>query len=492
MNLSDFFSATGGKDIVYKGSGRPSTVLNPEEDFDLYMDIDSFTRWVCVDKTIDANVWVSENGDRIPTRFFGRLWNMTDDTYKRVGDRTAFTGLNLLEFDTWLSPLADRVNDDDVTTPSELTSYLDSSTFLPFAHMERKVVANDGIITAFDHATAPASNQQIMTSVPKFNYIQAHFTAEGKEYQLLAVSIDSFEIDLIIDLQFKYAGNIQVWNPTVGISSGTAISDTKLGSVVHPSFICNDGRVADETCIGSFHSVSGRSTFGSGIKGTASITRATARSQNSGFGADFHQHDFWNNSVVQLFAYIERGSNFLEQSNTKFDGYSWVSSASSYPYDNGLTLSLENKTGVVLDGSNRVIANSYRGIENYHSALWQWIDGINIDSGVAHLAKALATYVDDSDASPYFNSGKTVTTTASWQQINKWLAGTFMPDPVAGGSTTSRVSDQMYGNTGWRVLLFGGSLRNGGLSGLSCWSGYNDSSFAHWTIVSRSGFKNFF
>jgi hypothetical protein len=329
-----------------------------------------------------------------------------------------------------------------------------------------------------------------MTEIEKCYYIDVIIESDSKEYDVKIVSSQPFSVDAINDLGFESVTSITAWNPTAGISSGTVVGNV-ITSALHPAFVWHDGSEADYTYVGSFHSVSGRSTFGTGVKGTNNITLPTARTQHTAFGTNFNQHDIWNNSLVQLLAYIERGSNYLEQSGTKFDGLSWYGSASSYPYDNGLTLSLENRTGVILDTSDRVIANSYRGIENYHSALWVWIDGININGGVCHLAKAGATFASDTDAVPYFASGYTTRNTASWASIEKWHAGTFIPHPTAGGTTSTKVTDQMYGNTGWRVLQFGGTLINGGVSGLSCWDGSNDSSAAGWYVVSRASFRKF-
>lgn len=492
-DLQDFFASSG--DIDYRQSGKPTETTNPSMDYAIWLDAETFEKWICIDRTADANVWLSENGKRVPNNLeavFGRIWNITDDVYKRIGlDQAQLDGFTLSEFDNWYSPSAPRVNDDDVSTPSSLTSYLDSSNDLPFKFMQRKVVTNTGVVTAFDHTTVPLSTEQIMTEIPKLHYLNFNFTSDGKEYQVIAVSLNAFSIDIADDLGFVYGGDINVWNPVTAISSGT-VSGSIVTSAVHPAFIWHDGSEADFTYVGSFHSVSGRSTFGTGVKGTSSITLPTARTQHISFGANFNQHDFWNNSLVQLLAYIERGSNYLEQSGTKFDGYSWrTDSPTAYDQDNGLTLSLQNNTGVVLDGSNRVIANSYRGIENYHSALWQWVDGININDGACYLAKAGSTFASGTSASPYFDSGYVSTATASWQNIQKWNNGAFIPHASSGGSTSTKVTDQMYGNTGWRVLRFGGFLGSGGMSGLSCWLGDHDSSIAYWDIVSRASFRKF-
>jgi|GEM_PF-3107823 len=491
----EVFTKEESKALIAKEASNPLTTTNPTNIGDIWVNSQSGEIFTCTDNTTDTNVWEGTNGTTVPApataSVFGRIWNITDDVYKRIGlDFADFGVATKLEFENWLSPTAERVNDNDVFTPSDLTKELDTNTNLPFNSIKRKVVSNLGLVTDFDHVTAPSATEQIMTEIPKCYYVDVTVVSGGKEYDVKLTSINPFSVDAIEDLGFLSVESITAWNPTTGISSGT-ISGNVISSVLHPAFVWHDGSEADFTYVGSFWSVSGRSTFGSGIRATANITLPTARTQNKAFGTNFNQHDIWNNALIQLLAYIERGSNYLEQSGTKWDGYSWNSGAGSYNQDNGLTISLENKTGVILDGSSRVIANSYRGIENYHSGLWVWVDGININSGVCHLAKAGSVFASDTDAAPYFSSGYTTTTTASWRNINKWQPGTFIPDNTSGGTTSSKVSDQMYGTTGWRVLRFGGGLANPGLSGLSTWRGGDASSNSNWGIVSRASFRKF-
>ena len=51
----------------------------------------------------------------------------------------------------------------------------------------------------------------------------------------------------------------------------------------------------------------------------------------------------------------------------------------------------------------------------------------------------------------------------------------FYPTAV-GGSETTYIPDYAYCNSGWRVLLVGGSWSNGGFAGLFCFYAYNTSS----------------
>ena len=482
------------KTVDYRVASNPLVTTNPSRSGALWLNTVSGEIFVCTDTTTNANQWKGTSGTVIPVSktdfLFGRIWNITDDVYKRIGlTPSKFSATTENEFTSWLSPVASRVNDSDVAIASDLTIELDTNTNLPFMYMNRKVVSNTGVVSTFNHATAPTATQQIMTEIPKCYYIDALVVSDGKEYDVKLTSISPFDVDVITDLGFTSVTSVTCFNPTSGISSGTVLGNV-ITAALHPAFVWATGAEVTHTYVGSFHSVTGRSTFGTGVRPTASITLPTARTQHTGFGTNFNQHDFWNNGLVQLLAYIERGSNYLEQSGTKWDGNSSTYvSQTSYDQDNGLTLALQNKTGTILNGSSKVIANSYRGIENYHSALWVFIDGININDGICYLAKAGSTFVSDIATSPYFASGYTATTTSSWQNINKWQAGTFIPHTTAGGTTSTKVSDQMYGATGWRVLLFGGYLSLAGFSGLSCWIGSAASSGLSWSFVSRARFR---
>ena len=160
---------------------------------------------------------------------------------------------------------------------------------------------------------------------------------------------------------------------------------------------------------------------------------------------------------------MERGG---ASTANKWEGYSWNSSVDSYDQDNGKTLPLLNKTGVILDGSNLTIANSYRGIENYHSALWNWVDGVNLASDVVYLAKKGATYNDTSTTTNgYFSSGITVPVAAE-SYISDLGAGTFIPTAVAGSATTQMTDVAWTGST---ALVVGGALAYPSTSGVCTW-----------------------
>ena len=428
---------------------------------------------------------------------FGLLYNLTDDLYKRVGKNINYwtiDGFN--EFSAWLSPTAPRQNDADTVGSSPLTAWLDSTANLPFSSMKRYVINNAGAevkaynANSYTHAdqTGVTATQQVMVKIPAFHYIQARIVDGGKTYMLFAVANSSFTLDALTDLGFA-SPTITMWNPTTGVSSGTAAGSV-LTSALHPAFVTNAGGTLTKRYYGAFNAVSGRSICGSGVGATGDITRTQARTQCRAFGTNFNQIDFFIESAKNILVLIERGSFYMERGGAstanKWEGYSWNTSAGSNDQDNGKTLTLLNKTGVILDGSNQTIANSYRGIENYHSALFRWVDGVNLASDVVYLAKKGATYNDTSTTTNgYFSSGYTVPSGAGGHYISDLGAGTFIPTEISGSATTQMTDGAWTGGT---TLCVGGDLASPSYSGLSCWAGHYSSSLAHWSIVSRPAY----
>lgn len=427
----------------------------------------------------------------------GLMWNQTDDMYKRIAKNVNYASIDGTgEFTSWKSPTAERQNDSDTINGSPLTTWLDTSTNLPFSSMKRYVIDNTGAevkaynADSFTHAdqTSITATQQIMVKIPQFNYIQAKIVDGGKTYHVYAVAKSDFTLDALSDLGFM-APVITVWNPTTGVSSGTVVGNV-LSSALHPAFVDNAGATLTKRYYGAFNAVNGRSICGASVRPTASIALATARTQCQGFGTGFTQLDFFLESAKNILALIERGSLYFERGGVslgnKWEGNSatYDGSQTSYNRDNGLTLALLNKTGVILDASNKTIANSYRGIENYHSALWRWVDGVSLSTNKVYLAKPKATFSDGTITAPYFDSGYTVPSGASASYIADFGAGSFIPVTL-GGSASTKVTDAAW--TGSTALYVGGGLSNASISGLCAWISSNPASHVNWTLVSRSG-----
>ena len=443
-------------------------------------------------KYIDDQILLVNHAiEQTTTPILGLIWNQTDDTYKRIGkniNTLTIDGFN--EFSAWRSVTAERQNDSDTVSASPFTAWLDTSANLPYSGMKRYVISNTGTevnaynADSYTHAdqTGITSTQQVMVKIPQFHYIQAKVFDGGKTYHVYLIAKETFDIDFVAELGFT-SPEISLWNVAGLVSSGTAIGNV-VTSTLHPAFIDNANNVLSNRYYGAFNAVSGRSICGSGVKTTASITRATARTQAQGFGDGFSLIDFFLESAKNILALIEHGTLYF--SVGKWRGYDWNTSASANDQDNGKTLSILNKTGVILDGSSRVIANSYRGIENYHSALWRFVDGANSNNYSIYLAKPKATFTDDIIVAPYFDSGVDVVAGASSSYVADHAPGTFIPSTL-GGSASTKTCDAAWSATGNTTLLVGGRLSGGAAGGLSAWNSNNASSYANLSIVGRPG-----
>lgn len=430
----------------------------------------------------------------------GVIWNQTDDTYLRISkdvNNTRIQGYG--EFSTWKTNSSDRQNDNDVGVASPLTKWLDTTENLPFSSMKRIVINTAGAEVkeykadsyAHDDQVNLTATEQVMVKIPEFHYIDVNVVSQGKTYNIKALAKESFVLDLA-DYDFV-SPTVTAFNPISGVSSGS-ISGTEITSVLHPMFVKSDG-LLQQRYIGAFNAVNGRSICGAGVKAEASISRTNTRTKCRAFGTYFNQMDFFLRSGIVLLAYIERGSFFLERGgaslNNKWEGYSWRSGATSNDQDNGLTLSLGNKTGVVMNASNQTIANNYRGIENYHSALWQWVDGVNINNNKVYLSKVrqdAAVYDDTSlTSNDYFDSGLTVPSGMSASYIAEFHPGTIVPKSI-GASATTKATDAGWSAGGLRVLAVGGLQDYPSICGLVTWYSAAEASTSHWIFVGRAAY----
>lgn len=151
----------------------------------------------------------------------------------------------------------------------------------------------------------------------------------------------------------------------------------------------------------------------------------------------------------------------------------------------GATVNLGNDSGVVTN-ANGIQIVSYRGEENFWGNLWTWVDGMNehnpstwtqtsaSDGEYGRLYVADHGFVDDTDASPYedtgicpcYSSGGYISAFGYSEEFD-WL---FVPTEKAGNSSLP-VSDYFWNyNANWRVARLGGSWNYDSTAGAFCWS----------------------
>jgi hypothetical protein len=233
-----------------------------------------------------------------------------------------------------------------------------------------------------------------------------------------------------------------------------------------------------------------------GFKPTSTITISQGRTLAANGGSkhfDWHRY-----SAMRLCFIIEYMSH---NSQLKISGYTENTSSPSFVNDalkTGLTTSLGNASGSISGsanhlaaggdgGFNGVVANSYRGIENFYGHLWNWVDAINYSNGQPFVCQIFDAFASDAFSGVYLRATDTNGVAITQPLLNgyqsKLFSGGFFVQNV-GGTSASDVTDYYYYGSGNRVLLCGGSLASGSVAGVGALNATASSS-VYWDICSR-------
>lgn len=170
--------------------------------------------------------------------------------------------------------------------------------------------------------------------------------------------------------------------------------------------------------------------------------------------------------------------------------------------DCGFTNSLGNQTGIkswdvsAWDSSNSTFeANSYRGIENVFSHLWEWTDGINVNiqsdssGGESEVYIADTLVMSDTDNVGYSKVGNVPRANGYIKNVI-FADGEIMPLVTTGASSNTYWSDYFYttipsSGVVVRGVLSGGHAFHGSAAGLGCSYSYGVPSAASSDVGSR-------
>jgi len=335
-----------------------------------------------------------------------------------------------------------------------------------------------------------------------------------------AANIDGTDGPVMVEVPaFHYAifndGNDRVF--LVSLSQFVAPkSDTStVSSVLHPWF--NEGGVETEKrYFGAFEGIlyhSGANVDGTGagqwvsgdlIRSVAGYKPLTYESRTifrtgCSDGA-FHQLPYWANEAIILL-YLTEYKNWNSQS--ELPGYT---GGGSWDFvtkvcKTGITKTLGNASGSILwqdadsslrcsaDQTGNVVANSFRGIENFYGHLWKWVDGININFIGSPLTDAPVYICNDPDdfadgtATDYTDLGIDLPFSSGYQ--TDVHDGTVLPATV-GGSSSTYITDYFYvGSAGWRALRSGGDLSIGADAGCASRAASNAASLRYSRLGGR-------
>jgi len=232
-----------------------------------------------------------------------------------------------------------------------------------------------------------------------------------------------------------------------------------------------------------------------GFKPWSGITRAEARTLRA--NANTKQYNIHEYNAIQLLFETEFLTN---NAQSVIEGYTQKTSGATYlgsVVHTGTTLSLGNKTGSITgkasdfggtDTNTLVVGMSYRGIENIFGHLWQWLDGISVNSGIPYIAEFVDTAFTDDTATGYIRPkdihGNDITLPTVSSYISKYHDGTYLAKDIYGNSENA-IGDNYSYASGWRVVQSGASLANDRQAGLGALYGNNASSGSAWTICGR-------
>lgn len=255
---------------------------------------------------------------------------------------------------------------------------------------------------------------------------------------------------------------------------------TTGGFAVHPAFIKPDGSYRNFIYIGAYQGTgAGGNGSASGVNNTVSMTRAACRTACSGRGAGWHQLGYWENNALQWLLITE----YQDMNSQRVLGNGSMTGG-VYVVPTGLSNARGNRSANAhtAAGANTDYV-SYRGVENFYSRAWQWLDGINVNERNIYVAGDASKWADDT-ATGYTSIGQVPSGSGSYQRdLMSGIA--LLPSSVAGASDTTYTGDALWTASGWRVARAGGLAGDGGPVGALCVGLGNGSSAAHTGISGR-------
>ena len=315
--------------------------------------------------------------------------------------------------------------------------------------MKRCVLHNDA------SSTAAVGNTSLSGTV---NYYLDPYDSTLKDDGVTASVLDGTEGNVMVEIpKFYYKhelnGNDHEWWVSPFPETGFSL---------HPAFL-REGTERDFRYYRAYEGYNSGGTLlsRSGVTPTRSQTRATFRTQAGANGTGWSQTDYNLLYAVQMLFLTEYGT---------FNTQEVLGNGNDTGSDYGLTTGQSNGIGNGSSGSlNDNMWMSYRGIENWYADIWEFIDGVNIKDYEVFLNSNPSTFADDVFTGDYVSTGTFVLAGASNTFIKKLADSNqgFFPS-VAGGSSSTFLTDAFWSATGNIVLLFGTSAGNGGSAGGFC------------------------
>ena len=247
------------------------------------------------------------------------------------------------------------------------------------------------------------------------------------------------------------------------------------GFAPHPAFARPFGTVPF-IYVGAYETGAGHVSR-SGLFPLSSQTRAQFRTGARNKGAFWSLTDFASRMALEMLIKIEFAS--LNSQSVIAPGNTGNTAANPVMVRaTGMTNNLIG-TGREAGAADKV-SFVWRGIENVWGNIWEFIDGLNNNSGQLWFNLNPATYADSTQIN-YTALGITMPTNGNWtfatrlsfDTNNPWVA---IPNANINGSATTFLCDTHWpsASTGWHIALAGGCYWSfGGKAGLYTWNVMN-------------------
>lgn len=416
---------------------------------------------------------------------------LTDGTVTKTLEYTGTPIVQYVSLGTW--DLSCTIDDTVITRSVLVDSYTNQNILLapPSAAIQRYVdfTTNTTTLTG-DPDTHPVYmgiNRCNVSDNGTINayYGDAGYTEDGSNGQVM-VKIPKFYYKVTPDSDGGLDG-VNIRKCTWEIS---ASADD--GFTLHPAFYDANGNEIDYFLYGAFDAVGQNSsgTYGtsyntasdklSSVAGSSmlpvnNLTRSRARTMATNRGSGWYSVGVKQTMAVQMLMSVEYGFN------SQIGIGQGVVSASAATYA-GQT------TGNVTSGTqdNKTTPVNWRGIENFWGNIYDWIDGLNINSRIPYFCNSY-TFVDDT-ATGYTQIGfnlpsSNYITALGYDSNNPWV---LLPSESSGSSNpTGPIGDYVYSNSGWRVAQLGGDWDYDSDAGAFYWGCYAYSSLAATSIGAR-------
>ena len=242
------------------------------------------------------------------------------------------------------------------------------------------------------------------------------------------------------------------------------IADKKTtGFDLHPAFN-HAGVEVNNIYVGAYKTSSNNKSV-SGASPQVNQTRATFRSNAKAKGAGWSLIDISALSAIQMLMLVEFADNNMQSKIGR--GYC---DGNSDSLKTGSCNSVANLTGrpAGTDGKVDVV---WRGIEGFWGNVWEFVDGLNFNSGTYYVCNDISKYADDTATNYTALSFKGATDWSSSYITNEGLdtgdnEHVMLPAVAGSGSESTYECDACWSSTGFCVFDISGSSLNGSKCGL--------------------------